>query len=199
MTIPHCELKSWNGAPTMFVEGQPINSVAYFCPEPTPERLEAMQRAGVRVITWGVGGATAHASDTGWRGGDTFDYHDLDAGAEMILQYIPDAWLIPRIAVTAPAWWMRQHQISLPAPDGKTEGPGMGCGADWADDPRQTTVSRASDLWQRDSEFALTKLVEHIDASPWGHRCIGLQPNGGVNEWFVGHGHSWTDYVISAS
>jgi hypothetical protein len=154
-----------------------------------------MQRAGVRIITWGFGGATAHASDTGWRGGDEFDYQALDDAARMILKYIPDVWLIPRIAATAPAWWMRQHpdQLALTA-DGRSDGSGMGCGKEWADDPRQTTVSQASDAWQHDCEFALKKLVEHIDQVDWGERCIGLQPNGGVNEWFVGHGHEWTDY-----
>jgi hypothetical protein len=154
-----------------------------------------MQRAGVRIITWGVGGSTAHASDTGWQGGDAFDYSHLDEAAAMILEHIPDAWLIPRIAATAPAWWLRENpdQVALLS-TGESEGNGTGCGAAWSDDPRKTTVSQASDRWQADCEFALGKLVEHIDGSSWGHRCIGLQPNGGVNEWFVGHGHVWTDY-----
>lgn len=195
MPIPPCTRKMWNGAPTFHVHNQPINSVAYFCPDPTPERLQAMQRAGVKIITWGVGGSTAHASDTGWKGGDVFDYHHLDAAADMILQYIPDAWLIPRIAITAPAWWMRANPDDIALlHTGEREGPGTACGASWSDDPRPWTVSQASDKWQQDAEFALTKLVQHIDGSDWGQRCIGLQPNGGVNEWFVGHGHVWTDY-----
>ena len=57
-------------------------------------------------------------------------------------------------------------------------------------------VSQASDKWQQECEVALQKLVEHIDASDWGHRCIGIQPNGGVNEWFVSHGHEWPDYGL---
>ncbi len=195
MSIPTCHLAVWNGAPTFHVNGEPIPSVAYFCPEPTPERLDTMQRAGVRMITWGVGGATAHASDTGWRGGDSFDYQHLDDAARLILKHIPDAWLIPRIATTAPEWWMLEHPEEIASLDtGETVGPGTGMGATWSDEPRTTTVSQASDAWQTDCEFALTKLVEHIDASDWGARCIGLQPNGGVNEWFVGHGHVWTDY-----
>ncbi|GEM_PF-2691194 len=195
MCIPTCHLASWNGAPTLHVNGVPIPSVAYFCPEPTPERLDAMQRAGVRIITWGVGGATAHASDTGWRGGDTFDFQHLDEAARLILTHIPDAWLIPRIAATAPEWWMRENPEEIAKlHNGNTVGPGTGMSPAWSDDPRTMTVSQASDRWQADCERALTKLVEHIDASDWGERCIGLQPNGGVNEWFVGHGQVWTDY-----
>lgn len=195
MPIPTCTLSYWNGAPTMHVDGTPISSVAYFCTEPTESRLQAMQRGGVRLITWGVGGSTAHASDTGWRGDGQFDYRHLDEAAAMILEYIPDAWLMPRIAATAPNWWLQRYpgEAAVIA-NGDTIGNGTGCGAAWSDDPRTMTVSQASDRWQTDCEFALTKLVEHIDASSWGHRCVALQPNGGVNEWFVSHGHVYTDY-----
>lgn len=195
MSIPNCTLQPWNDAPTVHVNGEPIPSVAYFCTEPTEARITAMRRAGVEIITWGVGGATAHCCDIGWKGPDHYDYQPLDDAAHVILEHHPDAWLLPRVATTAPKWWLEVHpEDNAIMSTGRAKGRRTGLGAAWCDDPRETVVSQASDRWQADCEAALGKLVAHIDASDWGHRCIGIQPNGGVNEWFVSHGHDWPDY-----
>lgn len=41
----------------------------------------------------------------------------------------------------------------------------------------------------------MAQLITHIDTNDWGHRCIGIQPNAGQNEYFVSHGApDWPDY-----
>lgn len=195
MPLPTTTIQVWNGAPTIHVDGEPIASTAYFCTEPTPTRIASMRRSGVRLITWGVGGATAHASDMGWRGPGRYDYEHLDRAARVILEHHGDAWLLPRIATTAPAWWLAAHpEDNAVLASGQCRGLGVGESAQWCDEPRETVVSQASDRWQADCEAALAKLVEHLDRCDWGHRCIGLHPNGGENEWFPSHGHAYLDY-----
>ena len=158
-----------------------------------------MRKAGVNISTWGLGGAAAHCNDIGWKGMENgqsnFDFSRLDRIAEFILQEHPDAWLIPSVAVTAPRWWLEANpDDNAIMSTGLATGPGNGVGAVWSDEPRETVVSQASDRWQQGMEMALAKMIAHIDTSSWGHRCIGLQPNGGVNEWFVSHSESWSDY-----
>ena len=65
MTIPMTTLATWNGAPTIHVDGQPICSTAYYCTEPSIARIRSMRKARVHIVTWGVGGATAHCHDFG--------------------------------------------------------------------------------------------------------------------------------------
>ena len=129
--IPDCELKPFNGAPTIHVDGEPIASTAYFCTEPTKARITRMANAGVNIITWGLGGAAAHCNDIGWKGPGVYDFSHLDQAAEFILSHHPQAWLIPRIAVTAPKWWLEAHpEENAIMSTGQVKGEGTGLGPD---------------------------------------------------------------------
>ncbi len=192
MPLPHAKRTHKNGAVVIDIDGTLIDPVAYFCPAPTVERITSMRRAGISLISWGWGRTIAHCNELGWKAPGEYDYSQFDEQVALILEHHPDAWLFPRVAVAAPQWWLDanpQHNAIMST--GKARG--LKTGRTPAN-TRDTTVSLASDVWQKAMEDAIARLIAHFAAQPYAERIIGLQPTGGVNEWFVSHGLDFPDY-----
>ena len=115
-------------------------------------------------------------SETVWLGPDKFSYAALDARLAAVLSANPDAYLIPVVYLSSPPWWDQQHPRELMVfGDGKTTLPESVPGA------KRTFASWASPVWRKDASAALTRLLQHLEESPFAPAIVGYQLASGEN------------------
>jgi len=162
------------GAPALFIGGRPAVPMMYLQGRtPVPAEYGQMARAGYRVFSLSI--------DMGWRGEGVYDYADTDHRIISALEQAQDAYVIPRVEVTAPAWWCDAHPEET-----------VGCadGTHWVEDDFGGTKhqSFASELWRSEAAEALVKLIEHFRESPYADRVVGYHIASGIyGEW-----HLWS-------
>ena len=154
------------GAPALFIGGRPAVPMMYLQGRtPVPAEYGQMARAGYRVFSLSI--------DMGWRGEGVYDYADTDHRIISALEQAQDAYVIPRVEVTAPAWWCDAHPEET-----------VGCadGTHWVEDDFGGTKhqSFASELWRSEAAEALVKLIEHFRESPYADRVVGYHIASGI-------------------
>ena len=160
----------------MFINDAPYNPYLYFFPVPVKEQIEDFANAGIHLYSWGYSSIIPHSMDLGWIGPNQFNYTQLDAQVQTILEADPKAYLFPRLAVSAPQWWLETHPDDrILYEDGSYEPQG-----------RQATrqryqTSMASRAWIEETSEVLTLFVRHIRSMPYADHFIGYQLTGGLN------------------
>ena len=161
------EVKQYSGAPMLFIEGKPYPPFAYFFPVPVKDHIRDFASAGVHLYTWGWSDIIPHSMDLCWVDEGKYDYTRLDKEVKAILETDPEAYLIPRIAVSPPKWWYENHPDEMNVyDDGVKEG-----------------VSLASEVWMKEAGDALINFVKYTQKE-FGSNFVGYQITGGMNEWF---------------
>jgi len=190
---PVAEVKAYHGAPTIHIHGQPVPQVAYAAYGPTPKVFEEFGAAGVRLFSI-MGTPTSHgyglSADT-WLEPGVYDYTQLDQRFRMVLDACPDAYLFPRLYVSAPPWWLEQHPGAVVMYD-----PGDGVPVPYMLNGRKVP-SWASPDWRAAVDDALRKLIAHVEQQPYADRIIGYHiASGCTEEWMMwgANENQWTDY-----
>jgi hypothetical protein len=170
------KVQDYQGVPTLHINGKPTPALIYFFPIPVKEHIAGFYRAGIRIYSWGNGRTmSGDCYDMGWTAPGQFDYSRFDKEMALLLEVAPEAYMFPRIAVSAPNWWLAGH------PDDK-----IVCDRD---DGGRAMTSMASATWRRDAADAVTRFIKHVRSMPYAKHVIGYQLVGGQNEWFyVGSG-----------
>jgi hypothetical protein len=84
---------------------------------------------------------------------------------------------MPRLTVSAPAWWLESHPDDRMMFENGTSTNARSAG-------RRYWTSMASKAWRRDATDAMLKLIEHVEAMPFAGRFIAYQPAAGSwGEW----------------
>ena len=174
------------GAPAFVVDGRPHPGVCYSSYDCSPDALARRARqfagAGCDVFNFVVEVAGYGYSRPMWTGRDQWDFRDLDLRARTILAAAPDAKLIPRIYLDAPAWWVAENPGErMVLGNGAT-----GFGEKLFALPRAADfASLASEKWRADMRHALVRVLDHIGQSDYGDRVIGYQLGGQkTEEWY---------------
>jgi hypothetical protein len=162
---------SHKDVPALFINDAVASPYVYFFPVPVKEHVADFAKAGLHIYSWGWSDIIPHSRDLGWKGPNEYDYREFDAEVQTILAGDQDAYLFPRLAVSAPQWWLVAH------PDDRLAAEDGPCIA-----PYQTSM--ASRTWLRDASEAFTKLIEHVRSMPYAGHFVGYQVTGGLNEWF---------------
>lgn len=190
---PVAEVKLYHGAPTIHIHGQPVPQVAYAAYGPTPQVFEEFAAAGVRLFSI-MGTPTSHgyglSADT-WLEPGVYDYHQLDQRFRMVLDACPDAYLFPRLYVSAPPWWLDAHPDAVVLYD-----PGDGQPVPYMLNGRKVP-SWASPAWRDAVDDALRRLIAHVERQPYADRVIGYHiASGCTEEWMMwgANENQWTDY-----
>ena len=174
------------GAPTLYINDVPRDPYIYFFAEPVKEYIADFARAGIHLYSWGWSSIIAHSMEMGWKGPGRSDYSEFDSGLATILDADPDAYVFPRLAVSAPKWWLESHPDDrLAFEDGR---PGTST----------YSTSMASQAWLVDASAALVALIRHVDSMPIRDRIIGYQLTGGINEWFYTFDSRFADFSPAA-
>ena len=96
------------------------------------------------------------------------DYSEFEAAVRKILAACPDAVIFPRIYVSMPRWWSKEHPDEVIMTE--------------VGDERELLYS---DAFRRDGEAMLRETVRHIMSSDYAGRVGGWQLCGGrTQEWF---------------
>ena len=175
----NAKVKINQGVPTLFINDVPYPPFLYFFTVPVKKYIKDFAKAGIHLYSWGWSDIANHSMDMGWIGPEKYDYSRLDKEVESIISADPQAFLIPRVAVSAPSWWLKEHpDEAIVFEDGSREHPISG-----ANFGGQHT-SMASEVWLKDASESLVKFIKHIRNQFYSDHIIGYQLTGGVNEWF---------------
>ncbi|HQK94978.1 MAG TPA: hypothetical protein PLD23_15825 [Armatimonadota bacterium] len=175
--VTRAEVRDHRGAPALFLDGKPAYPMWFFSWAPQPVDVLAFEKAGVNVHTFGV--------PLGWSGPGRYDHSDVDRLMLQLLGASDQAYAVPRVQMDAPDWWLDAHEDELTR---------YASGVGWESNGWGGTKhpSFASLVWRREAGEALRQLVEHILASPYSDRVIGIHVASGIyGEW---HYWSATDF-----
>jgi hypothetical protein len=187
-------VKTYHGTPTLFINGEPHNGMAWATYGPKPEVFRDFTKAGITLYTFA---ATPTESGyglarTAWTAPGEYDFSQLDERALMLLQENPNAFFFPRLYLHAPKWWSERHPDDLVLTD-----PGDGKVVPFIHSGGKPAPSWASETWRRDTIEGLRRLIAHVEASPYADRVIGYHiASGTTEEWMMwgGNENQWVDF-----
>lgn len=189
------KLEQRNGAPTIVVNGEPLDGMAWASYQPTPSVFADFAAAGVRLFSI-MGTPTAHgyglSVDT-WLAPDVYDYSQLDERIAMVLNEQPEALIFPRLYLAAPAWWLDEH------PDARVlYDPGDGNPVPFELNGKGVP-SWSSPAWREAACDALRRLIAHVEAQPYADKVVGYHlASCCTEEWMYwgANEDQWTDYSV---
>ena len=114
-----------------------------------------------------------------------YDFRQLDQRIMDYLSRNPQAFLLPRVYLSAPQWWLQRHpesQVHFSDKEGRLF-------------PAQPNYGRripswASPQWREYAEDSLRRMVEHIAQAPYASRIMGLFLCSGVTQEWMQWGDS---------
>ena len=170
-------IQTVDGIPALFKAGKPFNPISFWSSDVNPIDFPAFRRAGITLFTCFRSGP--YFQHPYWIGENQYDFSYYDQYLNLFHELVPDGFIIPRIFVSAPYWWLDQHPEELVC---------YGYETPYTRDPRGTYhESFASELWKKEQGEALRQLLHHFKNSPYGHQIAGIHIAGGsCGEW-----HYW--------
>lgn len=172
-----------NGVPVLFINEAPYPAYICFFRVPNPEHLADFANAGIHLYTCGMGTVIGDCMDMGWVGPGLYDYTRFDEQMQETIAIDPQALIFPRLAVSAPKWWLQAH------PDDRIL---------YEDGRLLENTSMASATWLAEAGEALRWLIRHVQDTPYGAHIIGYQLTGGANEWFYAYPDGAPDFSPAA-
>ncbi|MBQ7548323.1 MAG: hypothetical protein IJT03_01315, partial [Clostridia bacterium] len=163
-----------NGVPTLFVNGEPYTAAAYMTYLRKYNRYEQFAQAGYKLFSLPVLFAGRWISAT--EGLVPFDdgifdekgrpdFHATDEAVREILEICPDAYILPRVNVSMPMWWIEENADEL--------------------DGTGNRESLYSAKWREDAAEMLRLYIDHVIHSDYAPHIIGYHLAGGnTEEWF---------------
>ncbi|OGV68720.1 MAG: hypothetical protein A3K19_13265 [Lentisphaerae bacterium RIFOXYB12_FULL_65_16] len=183
---PRAEIRGHNGVPTLFIDGKPNAAMTYMTyNRQEPKYFGDFGKVGVNLATFSATSDFSYynLAPPTWLAPDVFDYSQFDQRMVSILEANPNAYLFPRVYVSAPPWWCEKYpdEVAKQADETITKG-GHYSGTPFA--------WPGSEKWRQDAGMALRKLIEHVRASPYADRVIGYHiASLHTEEWF--HHNFW--------
>lgn len=167
-----------NGVPSLSIDGTPVPALAYTTYFEELGKYGDFIDAGYRIFFVNVTFTLLPINSfftgfTPFRVGvfddiENPDYSEFEDSVRQIIADCPDAFIIPRIYVTMPKWWVDSHpEDVVPTPKGGLR------------------ESLYSENFRKDGGDLLVQLVRHTMTSDYAHRIAGWQLCGGLTqEWF---------------
>ena len=161
--------------PRLAIDGVPQNAVAalpdpFVAPKDYAEKgcvkgMRLMADAGVRLFSnvWSV----RNRPHDWWLGEGKYDWKAFDAMAQCLLDACPDGWIMPRIKIEPPEWWVVAYPEEL-----STSG---------------AEVKATSKPWRELYRRMLRDVLAHAEAASYADRIVG---------WHIGGFHcgEWQDW-----
>lgn len=188
----YCEIRQYNGYPTLFIANEPYFPMAFISYYPKQFRYKNMRDAGIRFFSLEISlgdrfigsyrqGRVKPDRKGIWDAPGTIDFQVLDDAINEILEVAPDSYIFPRIFCDSPSWWDSFH----PAETCRT----------YKGLPQRQSFS--SLIWRDETAETLRKIVSHIRRSSYSDRIIGVHVAAGQTEEWTSHDWSGpVDYSL---
>lgn len=179
--FPRTERRQYRGRPTVFVDGNPLAWSGYASYDYQPGNVSEFGAAGatVLVVPAAAGRHVHQIAAPTWTAPDRYDFGQVDERVCLSLQANPEAWLLVRVSLALPVFWMQEHPDSIARV--RTAAGDLA----W-DETGTLAASIASAEWQAQQETCLRALIDHCAQQPWAGRVLGFMPTGEVTEeWFA--------------
>jgi len=176
---PKVEIKSHNGAPTLFIKGVPNAGLTYMTYNPQAKHYESFGKIGVDLASVSVtcDFSVFFNQPTAWSGPDEYDFNDMDEKMKLILTANPKAYVFPRVYMCSPPWWDDRHPDQLVKWEDGTTARKIG--------RKSTFPSWASVEYRQASAKNLRRFIEHVRKQWYADRVIGYHIASGMwEEWF---------------
>ncbi|MCA9443515.1 MAG: beta-galactosidase, partial [Candidatus Omnitrophica bacterium] len=176
---PVAEIREQLGGPTLFIDGRPHSAFSTMTYRPQLSDYQELADIGIDLFCFST--SSDHpfypfAADA-WIGPEEYDYSQLDERARQVLEASPEAWLLPRVNVAAPGWWLDLHPEEVCV---YSDGSNLELSRDYVQDQR--APSMASRLWRDSVKENLARMIDHIEAQDYGKRVIGYHIASGITE-----------------
>ena len=172
------EIKCINHKITLLINNKPTSAMAYTTYFEERSACAAFADAGYRIFFVNASFTTLPINSA-FTGFSPFrvgifedmehpDYSEFEREVYRILSACPDAVIFPRINVSMPKWWVREHpdDCILTAKGGYRE-------------------ALFSNAFREDGAKLLVRFIRHVKQSDYAHRIGGWQICGGMTqEWF---------------
>ena len=183
------------GAPTLFIDGQPVLPFQYALTHVAGGRWSWEELPAHNLKNACADGIRLYQVDLWfediWRAGEK--RLDMDLARRQVrgvLDACPDAAVVVRLHVNAPQWWNRAHpEECVQFADGPVEDYPMGLPFNHEDGDIYRTVraSLASERWRRESGERVTEFCRRLARTREGRAVTGIHVSCGVyGEW-----HPW--------
>ncbi|NPV48815.1 MAG: hypothetical protein HPY69_17890 [Armatimonadetes bacterium] len=171
------QLRSYRGAPALFINGRPRPPVWYrgtvdLADEFGRRQITNFRDAGVHLYTYYA------RMDKTWLGPGQYDFSQWDTAVRQMLALDPEGYILLQPSLVPPDWWLDAHPEEL-VRYATSEA------LDSSDESfRVRRPSLASEVWLRDASEMYRALVTHMEQQPWGKRVIGWHACYGIyGEW----------------
>ena len=212
MRIHEAKIGSLHGSPVLLIDGRPVSMLTYSEGVGlSQERHRQFSDIGVEVFELSgqnlpAGAAPEELYQRGiaphdycivgekcgidmslcWTGPNAYDYTWVDRSIDEALQGAPKAYIIPRVWVEPPGWWLDAHPEELQQYADGFQGSDPGPGG-------ARRVSFASRRWLAEAGEALGCFVEHIQER-YPRHIIGYHFGAGLwGEWHYNCSHHMPD------
>ncbi len=184
------QVTTHNGAPAVLIDGVPYPPMAMTTRIKKPEYLKALGESGLRIFflmantRWLRPGKTIQDEN-----GNTVvvEPSGMDAfkkEAEMLLEAVPDAYIIVRIGMHPPVDWVERHPDEVMRYNDGSNQPAI-LASEVHRDVLPGMYTLGSDAWRRDGAEALKAFCDEVDSLPFADRVIGyFLAAGGTSEWY---------------
>ena len=174
-------ISKYNSLPTLFIDGKPQPALFHFSEEVPEHYAQEFRKAGFVLYSSIDKG---YYLDLGWKDEGVFDFTRLDRVISTFTQRVPDGYLLPKIHLWAPEWWMDKHSDQAVGFEVKPEN------YDYVIASGPKHESFASELWREEAGKGLREMVRHILESSYADKVMGIFIAGGTfGEW---HPWQWT-------
>ncbi len=172
------KIEKLNGIPTIAVNGNPIDEMAYITYIPKNNCYADFANAGIKLYSVNLNfsenpineRAPVLVFQKGIFERENPDFGIVDKNFDEILEACPDAYIFPRVNMNLPETWEKAHPDEL-------------CEKGFRERKR---FSYASDLWAEEVKARLGELVNYIENGKYKDRVIGYQlAAGNTEEWLA--------------
>lgn len=180
MSKPVSYIKTENGTQVLYVNGKPLEGLAYITYLSDKNCYKDFADAGYRLFSFPVFFGYQNLNERtqlkvftkGIYDEKDPDFSIFDRDMEKILEACPNAYVFPRVNVSLPKWWEAENPDEL----NHTAFP---------DQPQSCVRASAfSDKWAEEVKRELQLFIDHVQTMPYKDHIIGYQIAGGnTEEW----------------